>query len=374
MKELLIADKADVLVLDDQIENLQTLVSLLSGDYNVHPFADGAALIRYVRSGRPADLILLDVLMPDRDGYSICAELKTIPSVEEVPIVFLTGLDSTEDEERGLAVGAVDYMTKPFSAPIVLSRVRNHVRLSRSLRLIISQNELLDQRVAERTAEVARTQDATIIAFSSIACERDNETGQHIRRTQHYMRELALSARKNPKYVRELDDESVDLIFKSAPLHDIGKVAIPDSILLKPGKLTDDEFRTMKTHTTHGLTAIKAAEESLGVPSSFLRFAREIAYGHHEKWDGSGYPQGLSGDAIPLPGRLMAVADVYDALISQRVYKPAWSHERAIEAIVQGSGKHFDPDLVAALIPIAERFRDIAARFKDSESATGIAA
>jgi putative two-component system response regulator len=365
MSEFLIADKADVLVVDDQVENLQLLVALLSPDYNVRPFSDGESALRYVESGRPADLVLLDVMMPGRDGYEICAAIRSLPFLQELPVVFLTGMSTPEDEQKGFDAGGVDYITKPFSPQLVLARVRHHVRLGRALRLIISQNELLDRRVEERTAELAKTRDAAIVAFSSIACERDNETGQHIRRTQHYVREMALALRRNPKYAPDLDDESIDLIFKSAPLHDIGKVAIPDSILLKPGKLDVAEFEVMKTHTTHGRTAIESAEESLGSPSSFLRYAKEIAYCHHEKWDGSGYPRGLAGDDIPLAGRLMAVADVYDALISKRVYKAGMTHEQAMGIILQGSGKHFDPEMISVLISIQYRFVEIAERYKD---------
>lgn len=371
MKELLIADKADILLVDDQVENLQTLVELLSPYYNVHPFADGDAALGYARQQRPVDLVLLDVMMPGKDGYQLCAEFLSLEHMTEVPVVFLTGLDSSADEARGLAAGAVDYISKPFSPHIVLARVRNHVRLSRALRLIISQNERLDRRVAERTEELARTRDSAIVAFSSIACERDNETGQHIRRTQHYVRALALRLRENPRYAAELDDEAIDLIFKSAPLHDIGKVAIPDRILLKPGKLDTAEFEIMKTHADHGRAAIESAEQSIGSPSTFLRYARDIAWCHHEKWDGSGYPRGLAGEAIPLAGRLMAVADVYDALISQRVYKPGMSHQAAMDIILLGSGKHFDPDIITVLIAIHPRFAEIAHQFRDPPPSGG---
>ncbi len=379
MKELFVADKADVLVADDQVENLQLLFSLLSPHFNVHPFPDGEALIRYVSAGRPTDLVLLDVVMPAPDGYEVCRRLRAMPEMEDVPIVFLTALDSTEDEKHGLAMGAIDYIAKPFSPPIVLARVRNHVRLGRLLRLIVCQNDFLDQRIEERTAElakknialqaaldaVARTQDVTIVAFSSLAESRDNETGRHIRRTQHYVRELSLALRSNPDMAPLLTDEAIEMFFKSAPLHDIGKVAIPDNILLKPGRLESHEFEIMKTHANEGRKAIEVAEANLESDNSFLRHAREIAYAHHEKWDGSGYPLGIAGNNIPLSARLMAVADVYDALISWRVYKPAMPHQQAVEIIAQGRGSHFDPAIIDAFLEIHHRFAEIATRFLD---------
>lgn len=384
MNPLLTADKPHIAVVDDQVENLQLLVSLLSPHYHVHPFTGGDALLHYLWRELPVawrelpvDLILLDVVMPTPDGYEVCRQVRALGEFDEVPIVFLTALDSMEDEARGLALGAVDYITKPFSPSTVLARVKNHVNLSRAMRLIHRQNEVLETQVAERTAElekknadllialqqIALTQDVTIVAFSSLAEARDNETGQHIQRTQNYVRELALAVRETVPYAAELDDEAIGLLFKSAPLHDIGKVAIPDSILLKPDRLTPVEFEIMKTHAEHGRCAIQAAERSLGIENSFLRYAIEIAYSHHEKWDGSGYPLGLAGEAIPLAARLMAVADVYDALISRRVYKPPMDHDEAVGIIAAGRGTHFDPVLVDAFLSIQGRFAEIARRF-----------
>ena len=379
MREFLIADKADVLVVDDQVSNLQMMVSMLSEQYNVHPFTDGAGLLRYLKSGQPVDLILLDVVMPVMDGHEVCRQIREMPDLDKVPIVFLTALDSIEDEERGLALGAVDYITKPFSPPIVMTRVSNHVRLSRALRLIINQNELLDHRVAQRTAELAKknvalqealhdlaqTQDVTIVAFSSLAEARDNETGRHIHRTQNYIRELALALRTLPAFTGKLDDETIEQLYKSAPLHDIGKVAIPDHILLKPGRLDAAEFEIMKTHADEGRKAIEAAEAALDTENSFLRCAREIAHAHHEKWDGSGYPLGLAGECIPLSARLMAVADVYDALISRRVYKEPMYHVDAVNLIAQERGMHFDPLIIDAFLLVESRFADVADRFSD---------
>ena len=218
----------------------------------------------------------------------------------------------------------------------------------------------------QRTAEVVLTQDVTIRALASLAETRDNETGNHIRRTQYYVQCLAEALRDHPRFADHLDDRTIDLLFKSAPLHDIGKVGIPDAILLKPGRLTDEEFTIMKRHALIGREALLAALDGQAEDRvEFLRYAMEIAAGHHEKWDGSGYPAGLAGDDIPLSARLMAVADVYDALISRRVYKPAFPHEKAVSIIIEGRGGHFDPDIVDAFLRVAEEFRAIAARYTD---------
>ncbi|MEG3617136.1 HD domain-containing phosphohydrolase [Magnetovibrio sp. PR-2] len=228
-------------------------------------------------------------------------------------------------------------------------------------------NTMVD-RIKDHTQELARTRDVTILSLASLAETRDNETGAHILRTQRYVRALAVQLKDHPRFKDQLDDESIDLLYKSAPLHDVGKVGIPDSILLKPGKHTDEEFEIMKTHAQLGADALAVAENELG-SNSFLRYAREIAVTHHEKWDGSGYPNGLKGDGIPMSGRLMAVADVYDALISKRVYKPAFSHDKAMGIIRDGKGAHFDPDIVDALDAVEAEFQDIAAQFTDHAQA-----
>ena len=379
MAKLLVSDKADVLMLDDQPENLLLLANLLSTEFRVHPFTDPAKFISYIEAGKAVDLILLDIVMPGQNGYEICRWLRSRRELEHIPVIFLTSLTSTEDESLGLAMGADDYIGKPFSPPIALARVRHHLRLGRSLRIISDQNEHLDEKVRERTAELERAnaaleakseeiqkvQDATIIAFSSLAETRDNETGMHLRRTQNYVRALAGALQYHPRFAAALDHQSIELLFKSAPLHDIGKVAIPDNILLKPGKLTAEEFEIMKTHTTHGRDAVLAAEHGIGEGNSFLSAAREIAYGHHEKWDGSGYPQGLAGDAIPVFARIMAVADVYDALISTRVYKVGMPHMKAVEIIRASRGTHFDPDICDCFLQIDAQFAEIATRFND---------
>jgi putative two-component system response regulator len=226
-------------------------------------------------------------------------------------------------------------------------------------------NAFLEAEVTRRTREIGMIQDVTMVALGSLAETRDNETGNHIRRTQYYIKTLAESLREHPRFRDRLTGATIELLYKSAPLHDIGKVGIPDSILKKPAKLESEEFEVMKTHTVLGRDAIIAAEKCLDSPTSFLSLAREIAWSHHEKWDGSGYPRGLSGDDIPLAGRLMAIPDVYDALISQRVYKKAFTHEAAVEIIENGAGSQFDPDISSAFSAIADRFRDIARNLRD---------
>ncbi len=273
-----------------------------------------------------------------------------------------------EDEQQGFDCGAVDYITKPISPPIVLARVKTQLALKAAADFLKDQNAYLEAEVTKRTREVQVVQDVTIMAMASLAETRDNETGNHIRRTQNYVKALARKLQAHPKFAAHLGDDAVEMLYKSAPLHDIGKVGIPDAILLKPGKLTPDEFEIMKTHTTLGRDAIVAAEKLIDAPSTFLRLAREIAHYHQEKWDGSGYPEKLAGEGIPLAARLMAVADVYDALISRRVYKPPFPRERAVAIIREGRGQHFDPDVVDAFLAIEEEFHAIADRYADSEA------
>ena len=291
------------------------------------------------------------------------------PETENIPVIFLTAMSASDDETVGLELGAVDYITKPINPAITLARVRNHLQLKRARDLLTHHNHYLEQEVARRTRQVAELQDVTIRAMASLAETRDNETGNHIRRTQHYVEALARQLQNHPRFAEELTNDAIEMIFKSAPLHDIGKVGIPDRILLKPGALTPEEFEVMKTHTTLGREAILAAERETTQDNPFYRYAKEITYSHQEKWDGSGYPQGLVGNTIPLSARLMAVADVYDALISVRVYKPAFSHEQAVQIIEEGRGSHFDPDMVDAFMTLSEEFRRIALQFADGEPA-----
>jgi putative two-component system response regulator len=308
-------------------------------------------------------------MMPDIDGYSVCETLKADNNTSHIPIIFLTAKTEVEDEARGLELGAVDYITKPISPSIVLARVKTHLALKQMQDFLRDKNAFLESEVQKRTEEIVAIQDVTIHAMASMAETRDNETGNHIRRTQHYVKVLAEKLRTHPRFETFLNnDKTIDILYKSAPLHDIGKVGIPDAILLKPGRLTSEEFDVMKSHTTLGRDAIVHAEKSLGIEVPFLQYAKEIAYSHQEKWDGSGYPEGLSGDNIPISARLMAVADVYDALISRRVYKQPMPHDDAVKIMLEGKGQHFDPDMIDAFIACQDQFKMIGEKYADSEA------
>ena len=362
-------EKRTVLVVDDTPDNLALISGLLKDLYRVKVANSGEKALKIVRTAPPPDLILLDIMMPGQSGYDVCKELKSDPATRDIPVVFLTAMTSEEDEKRGLDLGAVDYITKPISPPIVLARVKTHLANKAAADFLRDQNVFLETEVARRTRELSAIQDVTILAMASLAETRDSDTGNHIRRTQFYVRAIAERLQDHPRFRRLLDRATIDLLFKSAPLHDIGKVGIPDRILLKPAKLDAEEYDVMKTHTTLGGDAIQAAEDRLGMNVAFLSLAKEIAYSHQEKWDGTGYPEGLSGDDIPIPARLMAVADVYDALVSRRVYKEGMPHERAVQILVEGKGTHFDPDVVDAFVAIADEVREIGAKFRDSDEA-----
>lgn len=356
---------AQILVVDDTPENLALMHALLRDTYRVKVANHGRRALELARTQPSPDLILLDIMMPEMDGYEVCRQLKADPVTRDIPVLFLTAKSEETDEEAGLTLGAVDYLTKPIKPAIVLARIRTHLQLKAAASFLRDRNAYLEAEVQRRTLEVQAIQDVTILAMASLAETRDNETGNHIRRTQHYVRILAEDLASHPDYARELDERTIGLLFKSAPLHDIGKVGIPDAILLKPGPFDSDEMAIMKQHAALGRDAIAHAEAQLGMEVDFLRFAKEIAYSHQEKWDGSGYPEGLRGAAIPLSARLMALADVYDALISKRVYKPAFTHDKAREIILNGSGTHFDPEVVLAFLRREGQFQLIAATFAD---------
>ena len=361
-------EKPTILVVDDTPSNLALMNRLLKDHYSVRVANNGEAGLKLAAAGQPPDLILLDVMMPEVDGYEVCRRLKADPQLCDIPVIFLTALNEPGDEEKGLALGAVDYISKPISPPIVLARVRNHLALKASADFLRDQNKFLEAEVSKRTAEVQAIQDVTILAMASLAETRDTDTGNHIRRTQFYIKALAERLKDHARFSHYLTAHNIQMLYKSAPLHDIGKVGIPDRILLKPGRFDPEEFEIMKTHSVLGRDAIEHAEKSLGTHVEFLTTAKEIALYHHEKWNGSGYPHGLSGDAIPISARLMAVADVYDALISRRIYKEGMPHEQAVEIIRKDSGTHFDPDIIDAFIDIHEQFRSIATMYTDSGS------
>ncbi len=360
-----LGERETILVVDDTPDNLAFMSGLLKDLYRVKVANNGEKALMIVKSAHPPDLILLDIMMPELDGYEVCRLIKADHQTAQIPIIFLTAKAEVEDERRGLELGATDYITKPVSPPILLARVKTQLTLKASEDFLRDKNTYLEKEVARRTREVEAIQDVTIQVMASLAETRDNETGNHIRRTQNYVLALAEHLKSHPRFCNFLCDRIIKQLYKSAPLHDIGKVGIPDQILLKPGRLTPEEFEIMKTHTTLGRDAILQAEKSLGINVDFLQVAKEIAYSHQEKWDGTGYPEGLSGDNIPISARLMALADVYDALISRRVYKPPMSHPDAVAIIEAGRGLHFDPDIVDAFLEIQDGFQSIAQRFCD---------
>jgi len=355
-----------ILVVDDTPDNLSLVSSLLRDDYTVKVANNGEKALKVVDATAPPDLILLDVMMPGIDGHEVCRRLKSDPKTRDIPVIFLTARADVEDERKGFELGAVDYVTKPINPPTLLGRVKAQLGLKVATDFLRDQNDSLEDEVAKRTQELISIQDVTILAMASLAETRDSETGNHIQRTQHYVKVLAEQLRAHPRFSAFLTDQNIMMLFKSAPLHDIGKVGIPDRILLKPARLDADEFEIMKGHAALGCEAIVHAEKTLGVQVEFLRIAKEIAMSHHERWDGSGYPEGLSGEAIPVSARLMALADVYDALISRRVYKSEMPHEQAVATILKGRGTHFDPDMLDAFVVIQDQLLAIATRFQDA--------
>ena len=359
-------EKERILIVDDEAFYIKVLVELLSPDYHITLAKSGEQALKLMEAEPLPDLILLDVLMPGLSGYEVCQAIKDDARTQDIPVIFLTVKSEVEDEINGFESGACDYIAKPFSPPIVTARVATHLALQRSRNELKEYAEHLEQRVRERTQEISRTQDVAIFCMTSLAETRDIETGMHIRRTQHYVRALAEHLSSHERFNTLLNDDFIELLFKSAPLHDIGKVGVPDGILLKPGKLDANEWHEMKRHTEYGRAAIDNAEKEYG-SSPFLRVAKEIASYHHERWDGSGYPEGLKEEQIPLAARLMAVADCFDALISKRVYKSAFSFKQAGQIIRDGRGSHFDPDVVDAFIALESVFIDIAERFSDEE-------
>ena len=370
---------AQILIVDDDpvVAGMLgvTLVAAGHGITEVHSGEEALALLFQENGPTLPDLVFLDVeLGLGIDGYETCRRLKADPTRQHIPVIFLTAKNETAAEELGFALGAVDYITKPISSPIVCARVRTQLTLKLAADFLHDRNSHLEQEVARRTEEALKrteelriSQEVTMVALASLAETRDNETGNHIMRTQHYVRALATQLQGHARFAAALDDDTVDRLFKAAPLHDIGKVGIPDRILLKPGRLDAGEFEIMKTHTTLGRDAIETAQQRAGVRVPLLETAKEIAFSHQEKWDGSGYPEGLAGEAIPLSARLMAVADVYDALISHRVYKQAIAHEQAAKIIAEGRGTQFDPDIANAFDALQAEFQAIAARFADQD-------
>ncbi len=364
--------KSTILIVDNEAINLSLVAEILCARYQVKIAMDGAKALELARD-EPPDLILLAVLMPGLDGYAVCRALKADALTQDVPVIFLTRQTDAQDEEWCLQLGAVDYLTRPIRPGILLSRVHAHLTAGMASRTIRVSNEYLKFEVSKSARQLTAMQDITILAMASLSETRDSDTANHLRRTQNYVRLLAQQLRSHPGYAEYLSDDMVSILYRCAPLHDIGKVGIPDRVLLKPGRYTTEEYALMQRHPTLGRDALARAQRVTGHetlwfngPSDFFEVAKELVYSHHEKWDGSGYPQGLKGKQIPISARLMAVADVYDALISPRVYKKAMTHAQAEKIIVEGRNSFFAPELVDAFLALGAEFQAVAHRYADS--------
>jgi putative two-component system response regulator len=337
--------QASILVVDDTPSNISVLMEILRGDYRVLAATNGEQALKIARADPPPDLILLDVMMPGMSGHEVCQRLKAESSTRKIPVIFVTAMNQVEDETQGFALGAVDYITKPVSPPIVKARVKTHLAL-------YDQNRELERMVRERTAELHHTRLEIIKRLGRAGEFRDNETGMHVVRVAHFCRLLGEAVRMN--------DEDLDLLFNAAPMHDIGKIGIRDNVLLKPGKLEDAEIKIMRQHVPFGAEIIGEH------PDGLLSMARTIALTHHEKWDGTGYHRGLKGEDIPLVGRITTIADVFDALTSVRPYKKAWPVQDAVTLIQREAGTSFDPELVKKFVAILPQILAVREKYSDT--------
>ena len=358
--------KARVLVVDDLEMNIDLMTRFLtSKGYLVDTAMDGETALEKVAAS-PPDVILLDLNMPGMHGLEVCERLKGDSSTRHIPVIIITGISEHETNVKALELGADDFLVRPFDSLLLNARITSSVRTKFMQDQILGYQQELEDRVRERTAELERTQQVTIFSLAKLAESRDPETGQHLDRIRRYVRILAAVLSTKAKFSPIVDEQYIERLYLSSPLHDIGKVGIPDQILLKPGKLSTHEFEIMKTHTIIGGDTLKAADEEAGT-GSFLTMSKNIAYSHHERWDGTGYPHGLSGESIPLTGRITAVADVYDALTSRRSYKEPFSHEKSKEIILEGKGSHFDADMVDAFLESEQQFSAIRESFSRDE-------
>lgn len=344
MVELSDEQTRSILVVDDITENLMVLDGILREKYRVRVCKSGERALEMVWDDEPPDLILLDVMMPGMSGFDVCRLLNEDPRSRHIPVIFVTALGEVEDETRGFQVGGVDYISKPVSPAIVLARVETHLAL-------YHRNQELEQRVRDRTTELAETRLEIIRRLGRAAEFKDNQTGLHVIRMSHYSRLVGAAA--------GIPEDELEVLLNAAPMHDVGKIGIPDRILLKPGRLTDEEWDLMHRHPVMGAEIIGEHE------SPVLRMARQIALTHHERWDGSGYPKGLAGRDIPLTGRIVALADVFDALTTHRPYKDAWPVERAVDYLRDNSGRQFDPRLVPAFMEALPEILTFHERYAD---------
>jgi len=350
------------MLVDDQATNLEAGKNILKDAYRVYPIPSGEILLDLMVNVQP-DLVLLDIEMPGMNGYEVITVLKNNPKWRYIPVIFLTARTDEGSELEGLTLGAIDYITKPFSAPLLLKRIENNLLVVEHQKQLQNCNEELESEVAQKIHQLIHLQDAIISTVADLVEFRDCTTGGHIVRTQKYMRLMVTKMLEVGLYAEEIADWNLDHLVASSQLHDVGKIAISDAILNKPDKLTPEEFEIMKKHVEIGVRAIKRIEATMGEnthDSSFLSHARLIVGGHHEKWDGSGYPAGLQGPDIALEGRLMAIVDVYDALISARPYKRPMPTKEAKKWIENCSGTHFDPNLTEIFSQLAKQFATVA--------------
>ncbi|HEX2946143.1 MAG TPA: HD domain-containing phosphohydrolase [Clostridia bacterium] len=348
----------NILIVDDTAANLQILSSILRAQgYKVRPVPSGKLALKAVETQKP-DLILLDIMMPDINGFEVCRKLKNNPEYCEIPVIFISALTQADEKVEAFNAGGVDYVTKPFNLEEVQARVSTHLKLSRLQLQLEEQNKNLQSLVMEQVKELWDSQMAMIFALARLAESRDIETGKHLERVQSFCKRLSLQLLQDGLYLSEINDEFLTNIYHASPLHDIGKVSIPDSIMLKPARLTPVEFEVMKTHSELGAKTLEDVL-SLYPGNPFVKMGIDIARYHHEKWDGTGYPNGLKGTGIPLAARIMAIVDVYDALRSKRCYKQSISHEESCRIINAGKDTHFEPSIVDAFNNSTESFKDI---------------
>ncbi|WP_455218339.1 response regulator [Kaarinaea lacus] len=364
---------AKVLVVDDNEMNRDLLVRRLDKmGLHITETSNGEEALTILEQN-PFDLVLLDIMMPVMDGYETLERMKAKGFLKRIPVIMITALDDVDSAVRCIDMGAVDYITKPFNPTLLQSRVSaclDRKRLSDLEEVRRQQvelnNQYLSEQVRQKVQEISRTQLAAIFAMSKLAESRDPETGEHLERMREYCKVLSEHLMSTTKYSTVITNEFVDSIYAASPLHDIGKVGIDDNVLLKPGKLTDEEWVQMKLHPVIGAETLREVDRQ-HPGNAFIRTGIEIAESHHEKWDGSGYPHGLSGEVIPLSARILALGDVYDALTSKRCYKDAFSHEKSMSIILEGNGSHFDPDVVSAFKATESEFMRIRKEFVDSE-------
>jgi len=349
-------DRKIVILVDDNPINLKLARNTLMEKYDVFTVPSAEKLFQLLEKTQP-DIILLDVMMPGMSGYEAIKILKTDPRNSEIPVIFLTAKSDTNSELEGFVHGAVDYVSKPFSPQLLLKRVDVHVLVESQKRELKHINDNLQKIVEEKTEEVLELQNAVLKTMSNLVEYRDDVTGGHVERTENYLETMIEEMINQKVYSEVLSSWDIKLFLKSAQLHDVGKIAIRDNILMKPGSLTKDEFEVMKTHTTFGEKVIEKIQEGASKESAFLTHARIMAGTHHERWDGKGYPRGLASANIPIQGRLMAFVDVYDALISERPYKKAFTPDQALQIIQEGRGTQFDPSLVDVFTAAVGRFQ-----------------